>query len=146
MTAPSFDNYATIPSPDPDRLAHLDPTTRAQLEHIEKLAKMMDSQFALPGTQIRLGIDTLIGLIPGIGDTLSLGIAGYIVAHSAKMGVKKRTLTKMGYNIFVDWLIGLVPLIGDIFDVGWRGNNRNAALLRRSLEVEPRDVTPRPSV
>ncbi|MEP3889927.1 MAG: DUF4112 domain-containing protein [Hellea sp.] len=117
-----------------DILLPLPPEVEKRVVHIESLAKMMDSQFAIPGTQLHLGIDTLIGLIPGIGDTISLGIAGYIVFHAKRLGARKRTLSRMVYNIFIDWLIGLVPIIGDFFDMGWKGNNKNAALLRSAME------------
>lgn len=104
------------------------------LERAEGLARTMDAAFTIPGTSIPLGVDTLIGLIPGIGDTVSLGIAAFIVGHGQHMGAGKRHYAQMGFNVFIDWLIGLVPLIGDIFDIGWRGNLRNAALLRRLAE------------
>ena len=105
----------------------------------------MDSQFKLPGTQIRLGLDSLIGLVPGIGDTASLGVSFWFVWHVMQIGVRKRIIARMLFNIFIDWLIGLVPLIGDIFDVGWKGNLRNAALLREQFPhaaASMDDVTP----
>ena len=117
-----------------DILLPLPPQVEDRVVHIESLAKMMDSQFSIPGTQLQLGIDTIIGLIPGIGDTISLGIAGYIVLHAHRLGTRKRTLSRMLYNIFIDWLIGLVPIIGDFFDMGWKGNNKNAVLLRSAME------------
>lgn len=126
---PTLDpNYLDPNAVGEDRVDH------AGVEHIEKLARLMDSQFIIPGTSFKLGLDTIIGLIPGIGDTIGLAVAGYIVAQSARIGVQKRILVQMLYNIFIDWLIGLVPIIGDLFDMGWKGNNRNAALLRRSIE------------
>lgn len=97
---------------------------------LNDLAVLMDSQFKIPGTPIRIGLDTLIGLVPGIGDTASLGISLWFVYQARALGVRKRVLTKMLFNIFMDWLIGLVPLIGDIFDIGWKANLRNVALLR----------------
>jgi hypothetical protein len=106
------------------------------VEHVEDLATLMDSQFKLPGTSINLGLDAIVGLIPVVGDTLNLGVAGYIVSRSAAAGVPKRHLTRMSWNIFIDWLIGLVPLIGDIFDVGWKANLRNARILRKHYERE----------
>lgn len=109
-------------------------TTETRIQSIERLARLMDSRFPLPGTKFSLGIDTIIGLIPGIGDTISLGLAGYIVAQSAKAGAPKPLLYRMGFNIVIDWAIGLVPIIGDLFDMGWQGNNKNAALLRRHHE------------
>lgn len=117
-----------------DILRPLPPEVEKRIEHIEDLAKMMDSQFSIPGTRLKLGLDTLIGLIPGIGDTLSLCIAGYIVLQARQVGARKDTLMLMLFNIFIDWLIGLVPIIGDFFDMGWKGNNKNAALLRAAME------------
>ncbi|GLQ21153.1 DUF4112 domain-containing protein [Algimonas porphyrae] len=105
-----------------------------RLERIERMAQTMDAAFTIPGTSIPLGVDTLVGLVPGIGDTLSLGIAGYIASQGLSLGARKRHMTQMASNIFIDWLIGLVPVIGDLFDIGWRGNLRNAALLRRLTE------------
>ena len=116
---------------------------RETVEHVESLAQLMDSQFTLPGTKIRLGLDALVGLIPGIGDTLNLGVAGYIVSRAYAAGMPKRKLVQMSWNIFIDWLIGLVPLIGDLFDVGWKANLRNAAVLRRHYE---RELARRPDV
>lgn len=116
------------------------------VQHIEHLATLMDSQFRLPGTKINLGLDTIVGLIPGIGDTASLGVAGYIVMQAARLKPPKRKLFHMSFNIFMDWLIGLVPIIGDIFDVGWKANNRNAKMMRELHEhrkaTAPIDVTP----
>ncbi len=101
-----------------------------KVQAIESLAQLMDSQFPLPGTKLRIGVDTIVGLIPGIGDTLSLGIAGYIVFQSARLGVGMQNIMQMSLNIFIDWLIGLIPIIGDFFDIGWKGNLKNAAILR----------------
>ncbi len=106
----------------------------AQLAHLESLAKLMDAQFNIPFLPIPIGLDTLVGLIPGIGDTISLGVAGYIVAGAHKIEMPKRHLTQMGGNILIDWIIGLVPVIGDLFDVGWRGNLRNVKIAREHLE------------
>ena len=118
------------PAPDYNKA----PDHERTVESIESLAALMDSQFQLPGTGIKLGLDTIIGLIPGIGDTIGLGVASYIVSRGAHMGVPKRKLTKMGFNIGIDWLIGTVPIIGDLFDVGWKANNRNAAIIREHFE------------
>ena len=98
-----------------------------------------------------LTLDTLIGLIPGIGDTIGLGISGYIIAQAQRIGASRPLIYKMVFNVFLDWLIGLVPILGDLFDWGWQANNRNARLLRRHFETHLRqdpepemiDVTPR---
>ena len=117
------------------------------VEHIEALAQLMDSRFNIPGIPAPLGLDTLIGFIPGIGDTIGLGVSGYIISQAARLGLPKRKLVKMSFNVGIDWLIGLIPLIGDIFDWGWKANNRNAAIIREYYEkvLRPKplvDVTP----
>ena len=132
----------------PDHIHHKD--KEALVQSVEKLARLMDSRFNLPGIPIRLGLDTIIGLIPGIGDTIGLGISGYIIAQSKRVGVNRTTIYKMIANVFIDWLIGIVPILGDLFDWGWQANNRNAGLLRQHFEKqlvevgEPQmiDVTP----
>jgi hypothetical protein len=102
-----------------------------ELKSLERLADLMDSRFVIPGTSIRFGIDSLIGLIPGLGDTVSLAVSAYIIGHARKHNVPSHVRARMIFNAFFDWLIGLIPFIGDIFDVGWKANRRNIALLRR---------------
>lgn len=99
--------------------------------HIAGLARLMDSAIKIPGISYRLGLDTIIGLLPVIGDLASLGISGYIIFQARRIGLPKRYLVKMIWNVLLDWLIGLVPLIGDIFDWGWKANNRNAAIVAK---------------
>lgn len=106
----------------------------AQLENLESVARLMDAQFKIPGLPIPIGLDTIIGLIPGIGDTISLGVAASIVYGAKRLGVGSRHMGRMGYNIFVDWLIGLVPIVGDLFDIGWRGNIKNVTIAREVME------------
>jgi len=105
-----------------------------QLARLEALAKLMDARFHLPILPIPIGLDTIVGLIPGIGDTISLGVSGVIVAGCRRLGISKLHLMQMGVNIFIDWLIGLVPIIGDLFDIGWQGNIRNVRIARAQLE------------
>ena len=96
----------------------------------------MDSAIRIPGTGIRLGLDSIVGLVPGAGDLVSALMSGYIVLASARMGVPPAVVTRMILNLGVDTLVGTVPVIGDLFDVGFRANIRNAALLDRHL-AEP---------
>jgi len=122
----------------------------AIIQSVERLARLMDSRFAIPGLPVKLGLDTIIGLIPGIGDTIGLGVSGYIIAQAKRVGVSRPALYQMIFNIFLDWLVGLIPILGDLFDWGWQANNRNARLLRQHFEkhlkeaLEPQmiDVTP----
>ena len=102
----------------------------AYVVRVEGLANLMDSQFNIPGMPINLGLDTIIGFIPGIGDTIGLAISAYIISQAARVGVSREDISKMILNVGLDWLVGLVPIIGDLFDWGWKANNRNVALLR----------------
>jgi len=106
----------------------------ANLNRLEGIATLMDAQFAIPLIPIRIGLDTLIGFIPGIGDTISLGVASYIMYHAKQMGASSGQLIRMVFNSFIDWLIGLVPLIGDLIDIGWQSNLRNTRYLREIME------------
>lgn len=99
------------------------------LVHLHKLAELMDSRFALPGTRLRFGLDSLLGLIPGVGDTLTLLVTAYIISQSRDYKLPWHLTARMIFNAGVDWLIGLVPLIGDIFDLKWRANLRNVRIL-----------------
>ncbi len=111
------------------RHPHLD-----RLDRLDRLAHRLDSAFRIPGTRIRLGYDSLLGLVPGIGDVASVAPAAYIVLESQRMGVPTSLLVRQAANIGIDALVGSVPLVGDLFDVGYKANRRNVALLRRHLE------------
>nr|WP_255670698.1 DUF4112 domain-containing protein [Cognatishimia sp. F0-27] len=109
------------------------------------IAQRMDNAFRIPGTRITFGFDTILGLVPGVGDTLAVAPSLYIVKLAHDAGAPKRLLGRMGFNIGVDWVIGLIPLLGDVFDVGYKANLRNAVLLRTHLEGRPDPrLPPRP--
>ena len=93
----------------------------------------MDEAFTIPGTRIRVGLDSIIGLIPGIGDSVGLATTGYILVHGYRYGVRRRVLARMAGNAGVDFLLGSIPLVGDIFDVYFKANRRNADLLEKEL-------------
>ncbi|MGQ0527679.1 MAG: DUF4112 domain-containing protein [Alphaproteobacteria bacterium] len=103
----------------------------SSLQDLETLADWMDSRFSIPGTNIRFGMDSLLGLVPGLGDTATAFITFYIIREAHRMGVPRQVKVRMGWNMFLDWLIGLIPLVGDLFDIGWKANRRNVALLRK---------------
>ena len=109
-----------------------------RLERVERVAHRMDRAFRLPFTSIRLGWDSVIGLVPGIGDTLELAPAAWIVNEAREMGAPTILLGRMAGNIAIDWMVGLLPLVGDILDVGYKANTRNARLLRDWLEHRDR--------
>lgn len=109
-----------------------------RLERLERLARRMDRAFRIPGTGIRLGYDSILGLIPGIGDVAAATPSAYIVLESHRMGLPRRLLVRQVANILIDMGFGAVPLIGDLFDVAYKSNLRNVALLREHLESQLR--------
>jgi NAD/NADP transhydrogenase beta subunit len=115
------------------------PTLRERLEllfsdrNLDFFAHLLDDVFRIPGTGIRLGLDGLIGLVPGLGDVLA-GIASFVLIFAAWVrGVPYVTLARMTVNLALDVLIGAIPLFGDIFDIAWKANRRNYRLLTRHL-------------
>lgn len=104
------------------------------LRDLDNIASWMDARFSIPGTDIRFGLDSLTGLIPGIGDTLGMAVSGYIFHRAVQYGIPHHIKARMIFNIFIDWLIGIIPLAGDVFDVKWKANLRNVALLRKHLQ------------
>jgi hypothetical protein len=111
---------------------------RARIEaayaRVEALALVMDSIVAIPGTNVRIGVDALLGLFPVVGDIVSQAISSYILWEARQMGVSRWTLMRMIGNSLVDMAIGAVPVIGDAFDVAFRANLKNLALLKADLE------------
>ena len=111
----------------------LDPERARRLDRLDALARRMDRAFRIPFTQRRFGWDSIIGLVPGVGDTLAMAPAFYILREAHNMGASTPVLARMAGNIGFDWLIGLVPLAGDILDIAVKSNTRNVALLRDHL-------------
>lgn len=107
-----------------------------ELRELNRLATWLDTRFRLPGTNVRFGIDALLGLVPGIGDALAALPGIYILVRAQRMGVPRRLLIRMAWNLGIDWLVGTVPVLGDIFDVAFKANRRNVDLLKRHFETE----------
>jgi hypothetical protein len=115
------------------------PLTREQrVERLEVLAKLLDVAFVVPGTNIRYGIDGLIGLIPVVGDIITTAISLWVVREARALGAPWHITARMLANVAVDGVVGLVPVAGDAFDVMFRANVKNVRLLRRWLEKQPR--------
>ena len=118
-------------------------TVQRRVRAIRKFAVLMDSAVRIPGTQYRVGLDSLIGLLPGVGDAATGLLGAYIVSEAARLGVPRRTLLRMTGNLVLDFLIGAVPLVGDFFDVAWKANLRNADLLESHLDRDVRALKQR---
>ena len=106
----------------------------AAYARVEALARVMDSIVAIPGTNVRIGVDALLGLVPVVGDVISQAISSYIIWEARRMGVSRWTMARMVGNSLVDMAVGVVPLVGDAFDVAFRANLKNLALLKADLE------------
>jgi hypothetical protein len=110
------------------------------LRQLDGLARVSDDLVRIPGLGWRVGIDPLIGLIPGLGDVASTLMSVVILVGAAYVGVPKVTLLRMGINVGLDLAIGAIPFVGDAFDVWWRANQRNMALLRQRAPAPDRVV------
>jgi len=106
---------------------------------VELLARLMDNVFTIPGTRIRFGLDAIIGLIPGLGDTLTSFVSIYILKVASRCGVPRVTLVRMALNIAIDYVGGIVPFAGDAFDIYWKANLKNVELLQRYMLATPAD-------
>jgi hypothetical protein len=109
------------------------------------LARILDSAFQVPGTNFRVGLDPILGLIPGVGDLLGGGFSAYILWLGARAGAPVPVLARMFVNVLVEMLVGTIPLLGDLFDAGWKANQRNVDLLEDYLD-NPRQTTTQSTV
>jgi uncharacterized protein DUF4112 len=105
-----------------------------RLRHLHWLGRLLDTAFPIPGTRYRIGLDGLLGLVPGIGDLLGTLLSSYIILAAARLGAPKQVLLRMVGNVALEGLVGLVPILGDLFDIAWKANIRNLSLLRAHLE------------
>lgn len=97
---------------------------------LDNLSRYLDGLFRIPGTDWRFGLDALIGLIPNVGDTLTVVPSFYILLAGVRYGVPKITLLRMAFNVGLDYVVGMVPFIGDAFDFVWKANQQNMDLIR----------------
>ena len=113
-----------------------------RIARMDALATLMDTAIVVPGTQIRFGLDALIGLVPGIGDVITTLISLFIVSEARALGAPPLVLARMIANVALDGVVGAVPLAGDVFDAAFRANRRNMALLRAHLDKVERRGAP----
>jgi hypothetical protein len=110
------------------------PSSDASLQRLQTVANLLDSAFVIPGTKQRVGIDAVIGLIPGVGDILTTLLSSYIIWEARNLGVSRFALTRMLANLGVHAAVGSLPLVGDLFDAFFRVNQRNMRILRAQLQ------------
>jgi Domain of unknown function (DUF4112) len=106
---------------------------RAILRQVNTLAWLLDNSIPVPFINYRIGLDALIGLIPGFGDLAGAAISSFIVLQAVRLGVPRATLLRMVANIIIEATFGLVPIVGDFFDATFKANARNVALLRDAV-------------
>jgi hypothetical protein len=110
----------------------------ATLNRIRRLSRLMDTAIGIPGTKFRIGIDPIIGLIPGAGDLIATAFSAYIIFLATRLGIPGKDLRKMIFNIGLEAVVGTVPLIGDWFDAYYKSNIRNLSILEEYLQnTEP---------
>jgi len=101
---------------------------------VDRWTDLLDTKFRIPGTQIRFGGDFLVGLLPGVGDALSLSFSGVLIATMAKNGASGKLVVQMLLNILLDSIVGSIPIFGNVFDLYYKANLRNLRLMREHYE------------
>jgi hypothetical protein len=104
------------------------------LKRLRQLARLLDKAVVIPGTKVGIGLDPILGLLPGGGDFLGIMLSAYIILEASRLGASKATLSKMVSNIVIDSVVGTVPILGDLFDVAWTANSKNITLLEAHLQ------------
>ncbi|CAN5463654.1 hypothetical protein BH10CHL1_BH10CHL1_21360 [soil metagenome] len=116
------------------RLSDNDPRRQAMFTQVERLAWLLDNSIHIPVINYRIGLDAIVGLIPGLGDFAGLLVSAFIVIQAMRIGVPGMTLLRMVLNIAAEALVGLVPLFGDVFDAAFKSNIRNVRLLTLAID------------
>ena len=101
---------------------------------VEALEKLLERAFHIPGTKIPFGLDSIIGLVPVLGDLITAAMGAYIVWEARNLGMSKWQLIRMTANIGIDTAIGAIPIVGDAFDLVWRSNTKNLRIIKKHLD------------
>lgn len=102
-----------------------------RLTHVERIARLLDSEYRFPGTRFRFGLDPIVGLIPGVGNLATSLVSCLLVWTMMKHGASGNVVARMAVNVALDSLIGAIPVVGNLFDFAYKANQRNVELLRR---------------
>ncbi len=111
------------------------PSKLSTLNRLRKFSRLLDNAIGIPGTKFRVGLDPILGLIPGGGDFLGTVLSAYLVIEAARLGLPKETLLKMVSNIVLESVVGTIPVVGDLFDVAWKANTKNFELVEAHLNI-----------
>ncbi len=114
------------------------PSREDSLARITLLAKLMDNAFVIPGLNRRVGLDSVIGLVPGVGDAISAALASYIIWEARQLGLPRWKIARKIGNVAVDTALGAIPLAGDVFDIFFKANERNMRIIHEHLGTPKR--------
>lgn len=120
------------------RIRQLTPGQEQRIAALRKVARLLDSAYELPGTTYRIGLDPIVGLVPGIGDLVSPLFTIAVLWQSRDLQLPRIVQLRMLFNVAIDTLLGIVPIAGDLFDFAWKANDMNMALLERHAFEERR--------
>jgi hypothetical protein len=118
-----------MPKPSPS--SH---PTETQLAQLRQLSHLWDQAIGIPGTKWRIGLESIIGLLPIGGDWIGLVMSSYILFHAVKFNLPRSIMVRMVINILIDAIVGAVPILGDLFDTTWKANTKNVNLLEAHLK------------
>ncbi len=121
-----------------DAIKTAGPSRQDAIARITLVAKLMDSAFLIPGLNRRVGLDAVLGLVPGVGDALSAALASYIIWEARQLGLPRWKIARMIGNVAMDTAIGAIPLAGDVFDVFFKANERNLRIIHEHLGTPKR--------
>jgi len=107
---------------------------QAVRQRVEALELVLERAFHIPGTKIPVGLDSIVGLIPVVGDIITAAMGAYMVWEARNLGMSKWQLTRMAANVGIDTAIGFVPIAGDAFDFFWRSNTKNLRIIKKHLD------------
>ncbi len=123
----------TLPAGMFDEILTMSPSQSAAMKRMTSVAFILDSAFVIPGSKQRVGIDAIIGLIPGLGDVVTTALSSYIIWEARNLGVSRVALGRMLANLAIHAAVGTIPVLGDAFDAFFRVNQRNLAIVRAQL-------------
>lgn len=115
-------------------LAGLDRGPQAVRQRVEALEKVLERAFTVPGTNMKVGLDAIVGLVPVVGDWVAGAMSAYLIWEARNLGLSKWQLARMSANAGFDTLVGMIPLVGDLFDFAFKSNTRNLRLIKRHLD------------
>lgn len=115
-------------------LAGLDRDPQAVRQRVVALEKLLERAFTVPGTQMKVGLDAIVGLVPVVGDWITGAMSAYLIWEARNLGMSKWQLTRMSGNAVFDTLVGMVPFAGDLFDFAFKSNSRNLRIIKAHLD------------